>query len=273
MIYVISDIKKLLRNKMVQISFLIMLILSIVSPISTYFSSTPDYIGAQPFQWWLLMGRDFGGQIYRKLFLAFPVLLTGLLFTTEKNTSMYEFLIMRKSRIQYLNAKLISTVGTSFFAFIIIFGINLVVTHICFSTTAPITEQYEYLVPCTGTFGDFFYQINPVACEIAYSILNALVIALLAGTTLSIQFVFCFKNKFIAFFAPFVTLNILWFAIGYLDQFGFSKYDLFLAVQPMVAAAESLTGSFFDVAVSLLVLALVNALLLIIGYRKLRDAL
>lgn len=273
MIYVVSDIKKLLKNRMIQITFLIMMILSITAPISTYLSSNPEDLGGHPFQWWLLMGRDFGGQIYCTLFLAFPVLLTGLIFTTEKNTSMYEFLIIRQSRIQYLNAKVISAFGISFIGFLIILGTNLVVTHICFSTSTPITQQYEYLIPNAGTFGDFFYQINPLANEIAYSILNALVIALFTETALVIQMIFCFKNKFAAFFVPFLMLNALRFVIDHLDRFGFGKYDLFLSVQPMAAAATSLTGSLSNVAVSLLLLALGNIFLFIIGYRKLRDAL
>ena len=113
MIYVISDMKRLLKNKMVQTCLWVMLILSIAVPVSTYLSSTPDHIGAQPFQWWLLMGQDFAGQIYRILFLV------------------------------------------SFIGFVLILGMNLVVTHICFSTSAPISQQYEYLIPNIGTFGDF----------------------------------------------------------------------------------------------------------------------
>ena len=176
MSYFISDIKKLYKSRMVQLVLLLLGIVAVADPLFVRFvyGKQPGFfeqVGANPFQFWLLMNSSgWGHTMYRTLLFVFPVLSTGLIFFYERQSSLYELLVSRKSRIQYLSSKAIAVFVTAFLNFALILGLNLVVTNLCFSAAAPLTEQYNYLIPKTGSFAEVFYQISPLAMEMILSL-------------------------------------------------------------------------------------------------------
>ena len=222
MSYFISDIKKLYKSRMVQLTLLLIGIVAVTDPLFVRFvyGKQPGFfeqVGTNPFQFWLLMNSSgWGHTVYRTLLFVFPVLSTGLLFFYERQSSVCELLMSRKSHIQYLVSKIVSVFVTTFLNFSLILGLNLVVTNFCFSTTAPLTEQYYYLIPKAGSFAEVFYQISPLVMEIAYVVLNVLALALLSVLVLGIQMIFQFPNHYVAFLTPFVILYALNYAEGVL---------------------------------------------------------
>lgn len=278
MSYFISDVKKLYKSRMVQLALLLLGIVAVADPLFVRFvyGKQPGFfeqVGANPFQFWLLMNSSgWGHTVYRTLLFVFPVLSTGLIFFYERQSSIYELLVSRKSRIQYLSSKAIAVFVTAFLNFALILGLNLVVTNLCFSAAAPLTEQYNYLIPKTGSFAEVFYQISPLAMEMAYVLLNALALALLAVLALGIQMAFRFPNHYIAFLVPFVVLYAVNYAEGLLlaNQM---QYNLSVIIQPRAASSLSVCITTADLLLVFGSLFAVVAAVLLIGFKRNRDVL
>lgn len=278
MSYFISDIKKLYKSRMVQFTLLLLGIVAVADPLFVRFvyGKQPGFfeqIGANPFQFWLLMNSSgWGHTVYRTLLFVFPVLSTGLIFFYERQSSVYELLMSRKSRIQYLISKIISVFVTVFLNFSMILGLNLVVTNLCFSMVAPLTEQYYYLIPKAGSFAEAFYQISPLAMEMAYVVLNALALALLAVLVLGIQMIFRFPNHYIGFLTPFVILYALNYAEGLLlaNQM---QYNLSVIIQPRAASSLSVCITTADLLLVFGSLFAVIMVMLLVGFKRNRDVL
>mgnify|MGYP004444980339 FL=1 len=80
--YFISDIKKMLSSRIVQITFIFLLVTMLADPISVLiharrYTGFFENIGANPFQFWLLMNSaSWGNKVYNILFWVIPVLAT-----------------------------------------------------------------------------------------------------------------------------------------------------------------------------------------------------
>lgn len=78
--YFISDIKKMLSSRIVQITFIFLLVTMLADPISVLiharrYTGFFENIGANPFQFWLLMNSaSWGNKVYNILFWVIPVL-------------------------------------------------------------------------------------------------------------------------------------------------------------------------------------------------------
>ncbi len=278
MSYFISDIKKLYKSRMVQLTLLLLGIVAVADPLFVRFvyGKQPGFfeqVGTNPFQFWLLMNSSgWGHTVYRTLLFVFPVLSTGLIFFYERQSSVYELLISRKSHIQYLISKIVSVFVTTFLNFFLILGLNLVVTNLCFSTPAPLTEQYNYLIPKAGSFADVFYRLSPLTMELAYVVLNALALALLAVFVLGIQMIFRFPNHYIAFLTPFVILYALNYAEGLLlaNQM---QYNLSVVIQPRAASSLPVCITTADLLLVFGLLFAVIIVTLLVGFKRNRDVL
>lgn len=278
MSYFVSDVKKIYKNRLVQITLLLMGIVAISDSLFVRFvyGGQPGFseqVGANPFQFWLLMNSSgWGHTVYRTLLFVFPVLSTGLIFINERKTSIYELLIVRKSRTQYLISKIATVFIVTLFNFLLIFIVNLIVTNLCFSADAPLTEQYNFLVPKEGSLARNLYQIGPIMMELAYSFLNALAIALMSVLVLGIHMIFRFQNRLIAFLAPFLILYVVNYAEGLLLA-NYMQYNLSIIIQPRAASALSTCITTADVVLVFASLFAVDVIVAFIGCRRNRDAL
>lgn len=112
--YFISDIKKMLSSRIVQITFIFLLVTMLADPISVLiharrYTGFFENIGANPFQFWLLMNSaSWGNKVYNILFWVIPVLATGMIYYNEQSSSMSKFLVVRKSKLRYMLSKVIS---------------------------------------------------------------------------------------------------------------------------------------------------------------------
>ena len=73
MSYFISDIKKIYKNRMVQLTLLVMVVVAVADPLFVRFvyGKQPEFfeqIGSNPFQFWLLMNSSgWGHTVYLSL--------------------------------------------------------------------------------------------------------------------------------------------------------------------------------------------------------------
>ena len=157
--YFISDIKKMLSSRIVQITFIFLLVTMLADPISVLiharrYTGFFENIGANPFQFWLLMNSaSWGNKVYNMLFWVIPVLATGMIYYNEQSSSMSKFLVVRKSKLRYMLSKVISVFSFTFAFCMFLLSLNLLLTFLIFDVRAPFTEQYQRLVPNAGTFG------------------------------------------------------------------------------------------------------------------------
>lgn len=134
--YFISDIKKMLSSRIVQITFIFLLVTMLADPISVLiharrYTGFFENIGANPFQFWLLMNSaSWGNKVYNILFWVIPVLATGMIYYNEQSSSMSKFLVVRKSKLRYMLSKVISVFS---------FTLHLIIRKILnLSATTPI---------------------------------------------------------------------------------------------------------------------------------------
>jgi len=276
--YFFSDLKKICKNNFIPILFVFLLAVMILDPISVYIKGVQnpelfDQIGKNPFRFWLLMNSfGWGGSIYNTLFWIFPVLATGLIFYDERNSSMFTLLIIRDRKIKYMLAKVASAFVFSFGFFLLILSVNLLITYTIFPPMdAKLTEHYNFLIPKKGTFVYGIYQISPLLMAITYTILNAVVIAILSVFTLGIHMIFNLKNKYIAIVVPIIVLYVITFVFdSTADLF---QYNIRMIVQPQatIALTDAITGN--NVAVTLAIWVLLDIILVTIGFVRNRDVL
>lgn len=86
--YFVSDVKKLYNTWMVITVTTIMACVVVADPllvrVNARSQAFANSVGVHPFQFWLLMNSSgWGYTVYRRLFLVFPVLLTGLVYIKE----------------------------------------------------------------------------------------------------------------------------------------------------------------------------------------------
>ena len=254
--YFVHDIKKLCRSRIEIVMLSALLLVCVIDPISVYWQAAKypgffEQIGKNPFQYWLLMNSaGWGNQVYNTLFWVFPVLSTGLVYYYERNSSMSKSLIVRDSRRGYFSANLTSCFLFTFLSFSAVLLINIAVTYIAFPSDAPLTGQYQYLVPTEGGFAAAIYGSSPLLMAVIYSLLNSLTIAVFSVISLSLHMLVGFKNKYIAIVGPIV----LYYAINFLMDSvpGLHTHNIRLIIQPRAASGMSDIITFVDLAATLL---------------------
>lgn len=275
--YFISDIKKMLSSRIVQITFIFLLVTMLADPISVLiharrYTGFFENIGANPFQFWLLMNSaSWGNKVYNILFWVIPVLATGMIYYNEQSSSMSKFLVVRKSKLRYMLSKVISVFSFTFVFCMFLLSLNLLLTFLIFDVRAPFTEQYQRLVPNAGTFGYTLYQISPLLMAVVYSFFNSLALALFAVFALAIQMIVKFKNQYIAIVIPVILLYAITFAFDSVPLL--LPYDIRIIIQPRSANAitEIVTKKDFEITFCAWIVA--DSFLTLIGLARNKDIL
>lgn len=274
--YIRLDIKRFYNNRLIQVMLLLLLVVMIASPISVYYTNMKwdkfaEVIGIHPFQYWLLMDSvGWGHSIYHAFFWVFPVISTGLIYFSEKDSSVYELLVIRGDKKTYYFSKALVQFITTFMNFVILLSINVTVTYMLYSTDAPLTEQYRYFVPKEGMFCTPFYNIDPIYMIFLYVLLNALTIALLSVLILGIQEIFVFKNRYMAVLIPFLGIFVSYYITSLLLN-EHTNYDLGIILQPRATSAMTTIISGKDVGLVFGVLTLLDVAILLVGYIRNRE--
>ncbi|MGN8768823.1 hypothetical protein ACTNDP_01530 [Paenibacillus barengoltzii] len=241
MSYLKVDFYRLITDKKVILVVLVMLAMAIIDPISVtrHFDQYPGSvktIGLNPFQFWMLMNSvSWGNNLYHQIFWIMSVLLTGLIYHEDKNTSMYTYQIIRKSRIQYIVSKFVSTGVLSFAILFAALEINVVMTYTLFPDTTQMTEYYQHLIPQEGSFVYQAFLSNPMKEVQIYTFLNALAVTIFVIFSLCLSMLFHFKNRYVALLVPVIIL----YGITYVfDSFPpLFAYNIRMILQPMAVSA------------------------------------
>jgi hypothetical protein len=262
MAYLFTDIKKLYRNKLVILALIILLIISVIDPLTM----RQEYAQfGNPFMWWLFMNRGTGSTIFNALRWLFPVLLTGLVFFDERKTAIYGVLITKKKRSTYFVSKIVSVFIVTFVSLLCLFLFNLLLVYIaCPSTTA----IEEYLIPKAETFAAYFFSKSPLCMALFYNVLHALAMALLAVLYLDIHMIMKPKNKYLAFILP----PLLMYALNYVTQIAIgAEYSLTYILQPVAASAGSIIVSSRNLIIVFSTLILIDLVCFFVGIERNRD--
>lgn len=272
--YLISDIKKIYRSRMVQISLIVLLAVSIGSPIYTSRSLDPDTLSrmGHPFFWWMLMSTSVAFNVLQTAMLAWPVLSTGLVFAKERLSSVEAMMITRGGRGAYLTAKTLSVFLTTFLNFMIIFLLNILTTNLMFQTELPLSafQQGQYYIPVEGSFAWTLYQISPVVEEIGFSFLTAFYLAVLSVLTVSVQMAIPCRNLYLAFLVPLLLFNGVDFA---LQRFLQPWYVPRIFLQPLSASGLSTVPDVQILLIGFAALLIVSVAVFLLGCIRSRETL
>ncbi len=278
MSYFLLDIKKLYKSRIIIILLSLLFVVMIVDPISVYlqYGKNENFIkniGQNGYMFWLLMNsRNWGFTVYHSLFLLWPVLSTALVFYNERNSSVCEFLIIRKSKKKYYLSKVFSVFIVTFINFIVLFSINELVTFLLFPLDAVHTEAYMNYIPSKDMFCYLLYQSSPLNIVFLYTFLNALTMALFSLFALAIHMIVPLKNKHLAVLVPFISLYVINYGISLaLKAVELENYNLKLIIQPMVATLKDMQISIINVVAVFVSVVLVDIVALIIGYIRNRE--
>lgn len=275
--YIISDIKKVIFNRITIIVMFLLLAIMIIDPISVYWQAAQypgffEEIGSNPFQYWLLMNSaGWGNTVFNIVFWALPMFIVCALYYFEQKSSMAMFLMVRKSKISYYTSKFIVAFSSTFIIFASLLLINVLVTYSIFPNQNSFSQQYSFYVPTNGTFAFELYSISPIFMAIIYCLLNAMALAVVSVFYLGIHMLVKFKNQYVAIVVPIVTVYTITFLF---DSFiPLWRFNLSLFIQPLASSAltEIITGS--DILVTVAIWVLFDVLLLAIGMIKNRDVL
>jgi hypothetical protein len=262
MSYLFTDIKKLYQNKLVILALAILLVASVIDPLTM----RQEYAQfGNPFMWWLFMNRGAGSTIYNALRWLFPVLLTGLVFFDEKETTIYGVLITKKRRSTYFVSKTVSLFIVAFVSLLCLFLLNLLLVYIACPSTMAIEE---YLIPKAGTFAAYFFLKSPLGMALFYNVLHALAMALLAVLYLGIHMIMKPKNKYLAFILP----PLLMYVLNYVTEIVIgAEYCLTYILQPVAASAGTTIVSGSNLIVIFTTLVLIDMVCLFVGSGRNRD--
>jgi len=277
MSYFISDIKKTCKSRIVRILFLFLLAIMVFDPISVYFQGVQhpemfDYIGKNPFPFWLLMNSvNWGNSIYNTLFFVFPVLVTGLVFYNECTSSMLSFLITRDSKKKYMISKVLSTFVFSLLFFFLLLLINLLTTYIVFDIDAKPSDYYNTIIPKAGSFAFGAFEKNPFLMALLYTTLNAVALAIFSVFSIAIHMIIELKNQYIAIAVPIVIMYVITFVFD--STISLFRYNISMILQPAAAYGLTVVISYYDVAITFLAWIFIDILLVTIGYLRRSDIL
>lgn len=275
--YLKSDCKKIISNKLIITLLIALLLVMIADPISILIQSINqpavfETLGVNPFQYWILINSaSFGGSIFYIGFFIFPVFFSGVIFHSEQSSSISQLLISKKSKTKYFVSKALSFFFFTFIAFSTLLLINVAITYCIFPNTNDFTEQYKFFVPQEGTFAYMLYSINPAFMAVGYSLLNGLALALVSAFYYAVQLIAKFKNQYASLIVPVV----LFYVISYVfDTITFLwNYNLKLIIQPISASALTRIISAQDVGITLMIWFIIDIVLISIGIIRNRDVL
>ncbi len=264
MSYLFMDIKKLYRNKLVILALAILLIVTVIDPVTM----RQEYAQfGNPFMWWLFMNRGAGSTIFNALRWLFPVLLNGLVFFDERRTAIYGILITKKKRSTYFVSKVMSVFLVTFVSLLFLFLLNLLLVYIACPSTMAIEE---YLIPKAGTFAAYFFSKSPLCMALFYNVLHALAMALLAVLYLDIHMIMKSKNKYLAFIFP----PLLMYALDYVTQIAIGdEYSLTYILQPVAASAGTAIVSSSNLIVIFATLVLMDIVCFFVGNERNGDVI
>lgn len=235
------DIQRLITNKLVLTSIFLLIGIAILDPltVSSQFTTHPNWssqIGENPYQFWMLMNSvSWGNNIYNTSFWIIIVLLTGLIFFNDKQTSMYKYQIIRNNQKAYLFSKFLSIAIFSFVFVLIILEVNFFLTYTLFPKTFSITDYYLQLTPNKGSFVYNAFLSNPIKVVQIYTFLNAFSISMFSTFVLCIHMIFNFRNRYIALLSPIIILYGITFIFdSYPPLFG---YNIRMILQPQASIA------------------------------------
>lgn len=272
--YLISDIKKIYHSRMVQISLLVLITVSIGSPIYTSFSLDPDMRSrmGHPFFWWILMSTGIAFNVLHTAMFAWPVLSTGLVFAKERLSSIETMLVTRGNRWNYLASKALSVFLATFFNFTVIFLLNILFTNLLFQTELPPSafQQGQFYIPAEESFAWGLYQISPIVEEVGFSFLTAFYLAVLSVLTVSIQMVAPCRNLYLAFLIPLLLFNGVDFA---LQRFLPPWYVPKIFLQPLAACALSNAPNAQMLLIGFTTLIIVSIVIFLVGCFRSRETL
>ncbi len=264
MSYLFMDIKKLYRNKLVILALAILLVVTVIDPVTM----RQEYAQfGNPFMWWLFMNRGAGSTIFNALRWLFPVLLNGLVFFDERRTAIYGILITKKKRSTYFVSKVMSVFLVTFVSLLFLFLLNLLLVYIACPSTMAIEE---YLIPKAGTFAAYFFSKSPLCMAFFYIVLHALSMALLAVLYLCIHMIMKPNNKYLAFILP----PLLMYALDYVTQIAIGdEYSLTYILQPVAASAGTAIVSSSNLIVIFATLVLMDIVCFSVGSERNRDVI
>lgn len=274
MSYIILEMKKLYKNRIIQIMFLFMLFVAVFEPILIIYERhlyplAFEQFGNQPYQYWILTAGRIGFQVYFMLLFVIPVIYTGFVFFSEKSSSVFEFSVIRSGRKIYFISKVFATFFTAFLSIFLILLINIIIIFVSCPLNAQITEQYKLMVPVKQSFSFIFFQASPFIAAVFYAFINALAIALFAVFVLGMHLIFDFKRMYLAFAVPLISL----YAINYISTFLLDlRFSIKRILQPLTASFNDASAA-YDVVITYIAFFLLDAIILGIGWRKNRDIL
>lgn len=273
--YILLDMKKMFKSRMVRVLLLVVAVVVIVNPISikimnqSYFAQVEE----NGYQYWLLMNRAGWGMTFFWSFLdLFPVMFTGMVFYEERRGSFYEMSVIRGDRRRYLWSKAVSVFLVAFGSIFGLLLVNLLVTNLLYSPTAPITDEYAMVMPSEQMFVYNLFQISPVLTEVAYSFLNALLIALLAVMVVGFHMIVHIPNKMYMILLTYGGVRGVNFLTGHVMR-SYNEWNPYMIIQPAVSYAMSCRITWGHVAVSYGIMMAFAIVLVAIGVERNREAL
>ncbi|WP_281883660.1 hypothetical protein [Paenibacillus sp. YYML68] len=269
------DLKRLMTSKQVIATVMLLLVIAIGDPITVYMQFSKDIgtaqtIGQNPFQFWMLMNSvSWGNNVYNMLFWIIAVLLTGLIYYDDINTSMYMYQIIRKNKNQYLFSKFLSTGLFSFVILLSVLEINLFVTYMLFPDTMVMTEYYNFLVPQENSFVYTTFMSNPINMAHIYSLLNALAMSTFVIFSLCMSMLFKISIRYVALLVPVITLYGISFIF---DSFPILfSYNIRMILQPRAVSALTTIITWDNVITVIGGWIIMNLLFISIIYFRSRD--
>ncbi|MFC6651983.1 hypothetical protein [Paenibacillus rhizoplanae] len=273
--YIKVDFKRLLLDRKVLVSILLLIIIVIVDPITVarYFSNYPGLkvtVGQNPFQFWMLINSvSWGNSLYSTIFWFLTVLFTGLIYYEDKSTSMYMNQIIRGGKRQYYFSKFITTSILSFLVVLVTLEINVLMTYKLFPDTAHKTINYDFLVPQAGSFVYNAFISNPMNMVQIYTLMNALAISLFAVFSLCISMLLNLKNRYIHLILPVIILYIINYIFDSFPEL--FVYDIRIILQPAAVGALTDIITWENVIIVFVGWMLVNFILVGAVFYKMRD--
>ena len=273
--YILLDMKKLFHSRMVRILLWIVALVVVANPISLKILNRPhvSQVGENGYQYWILMNQAGWGMTFFWSFLElFPVMITGMVFYEERRGSFYEMSVIRGERRRYLWSKALAVFLMAFGCFFGLLLVNLLVTNLLFSPTAPHTDIYESLIPSEQIFVYELFRISPILMEITYSFLNALLIASMAVIAVGLHMLVHISNRMYMILLTYGAMRGMNFLIGHLLRYH-PEYNPYMIIQPAVSYATNYRITWGHVAVSYGVLLVIAVFLVWIGVERNREVI
>ncbi|KHL91328.1 hypothetical protein QW71_35275 [Paenibacillus sp. IHB B 3415] len=273
--YLRVDFKRLLSDRKVLVSVLLLLTIVVIDPItvSRYFSKYPglrETVGQNPFQFWMLINSvSWGNNLYSTIFWFLTVLFTGLIYYEDKSTSMYMNQIIRGGKSQYFFSKFISTGILSFLIVLVTLEINVLMTYMLFPNKNNKTVNYDFLVPKEGSFIYEAFISSPINMVHIYTLMNALAISLFVVFSLCISMLLDFKNRYIHLVLPVIILYIINYILDSFPEL--FMYDIRIILQPAAVGAFTDNITWENVVLVFGGWMLVNILLVGAVFYKMRN--